>query len=126
MVKLALAIAARILRRETQMDPLLLSGAVRAVLGQLSATTEARLRVPASDLELWRDTIANLPNLPLKPAVVGDGEMSPGECVLKTELGTVDLSISSPLAEIEHGFFDRAAPPREKAAVMEITEDMWE
>jgi flagellar assembly protein FliH len=36
-VKLALAVAARILRREAQMDPLLLSGAVRVALGQLSA-----------------------------------------------------------------------------------------
>ena len=36
-VKLALAVAARILRREAQMDPLLLTGAVRVALGQLSA-----------------------------------------------------------------------------------------
>ena len=38
MVKLALAIAARILRREAQTDPLLLTGAVRVALGQLAAT----------------------------------------------------------------------------------------
>jgi len=31
-VKLALAVAARILRREAQMDPLLLTGAVRVAL----------------------------------------------------------------------------------------------
>ena len=37
-VKLALAIAARILRREAQMDPLLLTGAVRVALGQLAAS----------------------------------------------------------------------------------------
>ena len=43
-VKLALAIAARILRREAQMDPLLLSGAVRVALGQLSGSTQVRLR----------------------------------------------------------------------------------
>ena len=36
-VKLALAVAARILRREAQMDPLLLTGAVRVALGQLAA-----------------------------------------------------------------------------------------
>ena len=35
-VRLALAVAARILRREAQMDPLLLTGAVRVALGQLS------------------------------------------------------------------------------------------
>ena len=45
-VKLALAVAARILRREAQMDPLLLTGAVRVALGQLAASSEVRLRVP--------------------------------------------------------------------------------
>ena len=49
-VKLALAVAARILRREAQMDPLLLTGAVRVALGQLSASTQVRSRVPAADL----------------------------------------------------------------------------
>ena len=49
-VKLALAVAARILRRESQMDALLLSGAVRVALGQLSTSTQVRLRVPSADL----------------------------------------------------------------------------
>jgi flagellar assembly protein FliH len=45
-VELALAVAARILSREAQMDPLLLTGAVRVALGQLSRSTQVRLRVP--------------------------------------------------------------------------------
>ncbi len=57
-VKLALAVAARILRREAQMDPLLLTGAVRVALGQLAASSEVRLRVPAAELELWTEAIA--------------------------------------------------------------------
>jgi len=77
-VKLALAVVARILRREAQMDPLLLSGAVRVALGQLSGSTQVRLRVPSTDLDLWIDTIAHLPNLAVKPAVLGDDEMRLG------------------------------------------------
>jgi flagellar assembly protein FliH len=30
-----------------------------------------------------------------------------GECVIKTDLGTVDLGIRRQLGEIESGFFDR-------------------
>ena len=116
-VKLALAVAARILRREAQMDPLLLSGAVRVALGQLSASTQVRLRVPAEDLELWADAIAHLPNLAPKPAVVAGEAIRLGECVLETELGSVDLGVRAQLDEIERGFFDRAgrnpAPVRE-------------
>ena len=107
-VELALAVAARILRREAQMDPLLLTGAARVALGQLSASTEVRLRVPAADLDLWTEAMALIPNLPLRPAVVGEDGLRLGDCVLETGLGTVDLGIRAQLAEIERGFFDRA------------------
>ncbi len=68
-MKLALAVAARILRREAQMDPLLLTGAVRVALGQLAASSEVRLLVPPAKLDLWTETIALVPNLALKPVV---------------------------------------------------------
>jgi flagellar assembly protein FliH len=111
-VRLALAVAARILRREAQMDPLLLTGAVRVALGQLSASTEVRLRVPAADLSLWTEAIALLPNLPVKPTVTGEDALRLGECLLETKLGNVDLGIRSQLGEIERGFFDRAPAPQ--------------
>jgi flagellar biosynthesis/type III secretory pathway protein FliH len=107
-VKLALAVAARILRREAQMDPLLLLGAVRVALGQLAAGSEVRLRVPAGELDLWKEALALAPNLALRPAVeAGDG-MRLGECVIESKAGGVDLGVRSQLGEIERGFFDRA------------------
>jgi flagellar assembly protein FliH len=108
-VELALAVAARILRREAQMDPLLLTGAVRVALGQLSGSTTAKLRVPPGELELWTEAMAVLPNLALKPVVVAGEGMRLGDCVIETELGSVDLGIRSQLGEIERGFFDRAS-----------------
>jgi flagellar assembly protein FliH len=107
-VRLALAVAARILRREAQMDPLLLTGAVRVALGQLAATSEIRLRVPAREADMWKETIALLPKLNVKPLVVADEAMVLGECVIESKIGTVDLGIRSQLGEIERGFFDRA------------------
>ena len=116
-VKLALAVAARILRREAQMDPLLLTGAVRVALGQLSGSTEVRLRVPAGELDLWADAIALLPNLALKPSVIAGEEMRLGDCMIETSLGSVDLGIRSQLGEIERGFFDRAGAVKTGPAV---------
>jgi flagellar assembly protein FliH len=107
-VELALAIAARILRREAQMDPLLLTGAVRVALGQLVGTTQVRLLVPSAELDLWSEAISLLPNLALKPAVLAGEGMRLGDCVIETELGTVDLGIRAQMGEIERGFFDRA------------------
>jgi flagellar assembly protein FliH len=106
-VKLALAVAARILRREAQMDPLLLTGAVRVALGQLSGSTQVRLRVPEAELDLWTEAIALVPNLAVKPAVVAGEGMRLGDCAIETELGSVDLGIRAQLGEIERGFFDR-------------------
>ena len=108
-VKLALAVAARILRREAQMDPLLLTGAVRVALGQLAASTTVRLRVPPAELDLWTESIALLPNLAVKPQVLPGEGMRLGDCVLETELGSVDLGVRAQLSEIERGFFDRAS-----------------
>lgn len=110
-VKLALAIAARVLRREAQMDPLLLTGAARVALGQLAASTKVTLRVPPAELDLWKESIALLPNRTVQPQVVpGDG-MRLGDCVLATSLGTADLGVRAQLGEIERGFCDRANPP---------------
>ena len=105
-VRLALSIATRILHREAQMDALLLSGAVRVALGQLSDTTEVRLRIPASQHQLWSEMIHLMPNLPLRPQLVADDALQAGECALETHLGSVDLGVKAQLAEIERGFFD--------------------
>jgi flagellar assembly protein FliH len=118
-VELALAVAARILRREAQMDPLLLTGAVRVALGQLSGSTQVKLHVPPAELDLWTEAMALLPNLALKPTVVTGEGMRLGDCVIETELGSVDLGIRSQLGEIERGFFDRAGGPRAQPAPAE-------
>jgi flagellar assembly protein FliH len=106
-VRLALAIAERILHRESQLDPLLLSGAVRMALGQLADSTEVRLRVPADQRELWTEMVRLMPGLSLRPQVVADAELSGCAVVLESSLGTVDLSTGAQLGEIERGFFDR-------------------
>lgn len=105
-VRLALAIAERILHREAQMDPLLLAGAVRVALGQLAETTEVRLRVPPRQEEMWTEMLRLMPALPLRPEVAGDPELQDCEVTLETSLGRVDLGVAAQIAEIERGFFD--------------------
>ncbi len=48
----------------------------------------------------------------MKPEVVAGEGMRLGDCVIETELGSVDLGIRSQLGEIERGFFDRAGSSR--------------
>lgn len=108
-VRLALAIAARILRREAQSDPLLLLGAVRVALGQVAACSELRLRVPAADLDLWTAALALLPNQNVKPALVAGEGMRLGDCSIETSLGNADLSVRAQLGEIERSILDAAS-----------------
>ncbi len=105
-VRLALAVAERVLHRESQLDPLLLSGAVRIALGQLAESTKVRLRVPAAHEEMWAEMVRLMPELPLRPEVWADQEMQTCQAVLETKLGTVDLGVRAQLGEIERGFFD--------------------
>lgn len=118
-VRLALAVARRILRREAERDPLLLMGAVRAALGQILGSTEVRLRVPAADLDLWTEGINLLPHLSVKPKIEAGVDMQLGDCVIETDLGTADLGMHAQLGEIERvllGNSDSSAACAEPAA----------
>jgi flagellar assembly protein FliH len=103
-VKLSLAIAARILHREAKMDPLLLVATVRVALEKVAEEGGMMMRVPVVDLEMWRGVFEPDGDISLK--LTGDERLSAGECVLETKVGTVELGVSAQLAEIERGFFD--------------------
>jgi flagellar assembly protein FliH len=103
-VKLALAIAARVLHRESVLDPLLLAGVVRVALEKVAEDSATVLRVPVNEVERWRGMFAESPESSLQ--LVGDERLSAGECVLDTNVGRVELGVSAQLEEVERGFFD--------------------
>lgn len=103
-VKLALAIAARVLHREVKIDPLLLTGVVRVALEKVAEDSATVLRVPVDAVEMWREVFVTSPESSLQ--VVGDERLAAGECVLDTNVGRVELGVSAQLEEIERGFFD--------------------
>jgi flagellar assembly protein FliH len=102
-VKLSLAIAARVLHREAKMEPLILSGAVRVALEQIQGNGEAILHVPEGDVNVWRERF-HLSGAALR--IVPDGQMQTGACLLETPVGTVNFGLEAQLEEIERGFFD--------------------
>ncbi len=116
-VRLALAVAARILHRQAQMDPLFLAGAVRVALEKLSDTTGVTVRVAPAQVLAWQEMFRLHGGVRMQPEVLGDLNLSAGECILETRLGTVELGVKAQLEEIEKGFFDLlhhhpAAPDR--------------
>ncbi|MEJ2006633.1 MAG: FliH/SctL family protein [Acidobacteriota bacterium] len=105
-VRLVLAIARKVLHREAQVDPLLLTGVVRVALDKIANGTTLKLRVPAIQANDWRDALSSLPDLDSGVEIVGDKSLTGPECLIVTETGTTDLSLEAQLAEIERGFLD--------------------
>jgi len=99
-VRLALAIAKRVLHREAMLDPMLLTAAVRVALERLAETSGTALRVPTAETGLWLEVMG------AEIEVTSDDSMVLGECVLETKVGRVELGVTSQLEEIERGFFD--------------------
>ncbi|MGH9685702.1 MAG: FliH/SctL family protein [Candidatus Acidiferrales bacterium] len=108
-VSLALAIARKVLRREAQIDPLLLSGMVRVALEKTAASQNVRLRVHPSQIDAWREYLATLGELGAVPELSGDGALEPNQCQIETEMGVTELNLESHLKEIEQGLFDLLA-----------------
>jgi flagellar assembly protein FliH len=103
-VKLALAIAARVLHREAKLDPLLLAGVVRIALEKVAEDSTTVLRVPVSEVEMWREAFLTAAESSLQ--ILGDERLGAGDCVINTNVGTVELGVDAQLQEIERGFFD--------------------
>lgn len=105
-VQLTLAIARKILRREAQVDPLLLTGVLRVALEKLNAGTSSRLRANPADVHIWREYFMQTREKFPTPELIGDPELEPFRCVLETDLGTTEIGLDTQLKEIEQGFLD--------------------
>jgi flagellar assembly protein FliH len=105
-VQLTLAIARKILRREAQVDPLLLTGVLRVALEKVNAGTNTRLRANPSDIHIWREYFMQARETFPTPELIGDPALEPFRCVLETDLGTTEIGLDTQLKEIEQGFLD--------------------
>ncbi len=105
-VQLALGIAAKVLHRESQLDPLLLAGAVRFSLDKVQGATQVSLRVHPSRKADWERYFGESLQAPIRPEVTEDPTLSPDACVLQTSVGTVQLGVEAQLKEIERSLTD--------------------
>lgn len=105
-VRLALAIAARVLHREAQMDPLLLRGPVRVALEDAQQGAMCVLEVAAEKAEAWEKWVASHEGSVARVQVRAKQDARPGHCRLEIGASAADLSVDAQLSDIERGFFD--------------------
>ena len=109
LVRLAVAIARRVLRRELTLDPMAIEGLVKAALGQLEAEEIHCLRVHPQHEAAVRAYLAEAGRAAVE--VRGDAALEYGGAVFETTRGDLDASADTQLREIERGLTDRFGRP---------------
>ncbi len=106
LVRLAIAVARRLIRRELTVDPESVHGIIRIALEKIQARDISRVRVHPSQstgVQEMLGRIAGAKNL----EVVADPSLDLGDAVFETSRSDLDATIDSQLREIERGFVDR-------------------
>jgi flagellar assembly protein FliH len=104
LLRLALAIAQRVLHRELNIDPTALQALVKLSLDRLGRQEQVRVRVNPSLADSVRAILGKLASHP--PDVAPDSALEAGGLIFETARGQLDASISSQLDEIERGLID--------------------
>jgi flagellar assembly protein FliH len=104
-VKLAIAIARRVLYRELSTDPEAILGLVKAAFGKLNARETHRLRISPADAVVVQEHRAKL-QIPPRLEIAPDGSLTQGSVIFETSRGDLDASIETQLAEIDRGLTD--------------------
>ena len=107
-VHLSLAIAAKILHREAQVDPMLVATLVRMAVEKLRDGSSVTIHVGPGRAAIWNEYFAGHSN-GVRVQVVEENALSDHDCLLETELGTANFGLDTQLKEVEQGFFDLMA-----------------
>jgi flagellar assembly protein FliH len=107
-LKLALAIARRVLRRELAIDPEALHGLVLAALEKLEGQEVCRVRLNPAQAGAVTEWLrrSGSPAGGAGIEVTADASCAPGTAVFETARGSLDASVETQLQEIERGLAD--------------------
>lgn len=106
LIRLCVAIAHRVLKRELHMDPLALEGIVQAALSRVGTEEVFRIKVHPSQADAIRNQLSRLgvpESVPVEPAA----SMDEGGVVIETSAGGLDASVNTQIAEVERGLTTR-------------------
>ena len=107
-VQLSLSIAAKILHREAQVDPMLVATLVRIAVERMREESGVTVRVSTGRADVWAQYFAGYPNM-AQVEIVEDAQLGENDCILQTELGAANFGLEAQLKEVEQGFFDLLA-----------------
>lgn len=107
-IQLALAIAAKILHREAQVDPMLVAALVRVAVEKIREGSSVTVRVSLGRGESWKRYFSEIASMS-HVEVIEDPQVGDQDCLVETELGSAQFGLDAQLKEIQQGFFDLLA-----------------
>jgi flagellar assembly protein FliH len=107
-VQLALGIAAKILHREAQVDPMLVAALVRMAIEKMREGSSVTVRVSPGQATRWKSYFSRQSST-ASVTVTEDAALTDQDCFLDTELGVANFGLDTQLKEVEQGFFDLLA-----------------
>ncbi|MCH5373120.1 MAG: hypothetical protein JJ992_04035 [Planctomycetes bacterium] len=102
-LRLASAIAERLVRRELQQRPEIALDLVREALELATGSRQLKIRLNPTDFRSLGDRAADLARLQgdgVAAEVIADAAVSRGGCIVQTEFGTIDQRFESQLARM--------------------------
>jgi flagellar assembly protein FliH len=108
-VRLAMAIAKRVVHRELTLDPDSIVALVKAALEKLRVQETVRVKVHPDHQKIVKEFLARSAET-AHIEVIGDASAGLGGVVFETARGEFDVSTEVQLDEIEKGLTDRLAP----------------
>lgn len=102
-VRLALAIAERVIRRELSSRPEITLDLIREALQLAASNDRVTLHLNPEDYDTWREPLARLMaqrSETQKLECLPDPDVTLGGCVVKTEFGSIDQQFQAQLARI--------------------------
>ncbi len=105
LVRLAVAIAEKVLNRQLQTDPDALRGIVHAALERLAGRAAHAVRMHPGDIEIVDKALREVQ--PTGFRLLPDPTLPKGSLLFDTDFGVLDASIATQLEEIERGLADR-------------------
>ncbi len=105
LVRLAVAIARRILHREVIVDPDAMIGLIKAAFSRLDVREVIQIRTDPDNYALLQRVCETL-GLPRAAKVIADAGLRKGSLVIETARGELDASVETQLLEVQRGFTD--------------------
>ena len=105
LVKLAIAVARRIVHRELTIDPGALAGLVRVAFDKLDQREIQQIRTDPSCVEVMKRVVGEL-GVSSQIRVITDANLRMGSLIIEFPKGELDASVETQLSEIERGFVD--------------------